>query len=392
MAPTKHPSDTIVRSYNVGLGDCFLLSFDDSGTRRHILFDFGTAPGQSTHDFAAIAENIKQVTNKKIDVVVVSSDHHDHINGFRNQETIFKDIEVDHVWMAATCDPACADEAAITTITKAREKAKTFLEIEHDNELAASFKTVVESNVPTTKELQCVRDLAKNGVTYLCHEIGLEGSPFGSTIHIDVLGPHEDATNYFITDDSYPKFQQLERVSERLDFGLSTDKVAKHPLLTSRKFKNATCIEKPVNLSGRDWQSLRKRNQVFGVSEMRSIDSVINDLSLVLLITINGKKLLFPGDAGANSWYFLEDIINGKTDDMSIDFLKLAQHGSQIGTPDFLHRKLAENAKVMVSTKKNVYGPSNSMPDAGLLEKLRETHGDNLIVTKEHELWVDAEV
>lgn len=392
MAKKTKSSATTVRSYNVGLGDCFLLSFDDDGTRRHMLFDFGTAPGQTMHSFASIAEDIVEVTNNKIDVIVVSSDHHDHLNGFLNQKKAFGNIDVDHVWMAASSDPQCAGEDSIKTIAKSREQAATFLAAEHDNDLAASFKTVVESNVPTTMHLEFVRKLAKKGVTYLSNESGLKNSPFGQDIKIEVLGPFNEPSNYFTTDDDYPEFQELGKIVERLDFGFNPAKCRKHPLLTSRAYKNTTCIEEPVNLAGRDWKSLQKRNQVFGVSEMRSIDSVINDLSLVLLITIKGKKLLFPGDAGANSWYWLEDIINESTGNGSIDFLKVAQHGCQVGTPDYLHKKLGKTAKVMISTKKNVYGPSNSIPDAGLLKKLKDKHGKNLIVTDPDKLWVEATI
>ena len=37
------PKSVEVRSYQVGFGDCFLLSFVYSGTdKRHVLIDFGT--------------------------------------------------------------------------------------------------------------------------------------------------------------------------------------------------------------------------------------------------------------------------------------------------------------------------------------------------------------
>ena len=40
---TNKPTSVEVRSYQVGFGDCFLLSFVYSQTdRRHVLIDFGT--------------------------------------------------------------------------------------------------------------------------------------------------------------------------------------------------------------------------------------------------------------------------------------------------------------------------------------------------------------
>ena len=45
-----------VRSYNVGFGDCFLVTVPDGAATRHILIDFGNAPGQLNDNYPAIAE------------------------------------------------------------------------------------------------------------------------------------------------------------------------------------------------------------------------------------------------------------------------------------------------------------------------------------------------
>ena len=38
----KSPRGVSIRTYNVGFGDCFLLSFDYGGAERHVLIDFGS--------------------------------------------------------------------------------------------------------------------------------------------------------------------------------------------------------------------------------------------------------------------------------------------------------------------------------------------------------------
>lgn len=38
----KAPKKVKIRTYNVGFGDCFLLSFDYGGSERHVLIDFGS--------------------------------------------------------------------------------------------------------------------------------------------------------------------------------------------------------------------------------------------------------------------------------------------------------------------------------------------------------------
>ncbi len=46
MAPSRKPTSVTIRSYQVGFGDCFLVSFnygeDGTAARRHVLIDFGS--------------------------------------------------------------------------------------------------------------------------------------------------------------------------------------------------------------------------------------------------------------------------------------------------------------------------------------------------------------
>ena len=87
------PARIRVRMYRVGFGDCFLLSFEyatplsDHRSERHILIDFGSTrlPG-SRGDLVPIARLINQHTGGKLDVVVVTHRHKDHLSAFGNSE------------------------------------------------------------------------------------------------------------------------------------------------------------------------------------------------------------------------------------------------------------------------------------------------------------------
>jgi hypothetical protein len=105
----------------------------------------------------------------------------------------------------------------------------------------------------------------------------------------------------------------------------------------------------------------------------RFIDRAQNNTSLCLLIEVAGKRLLFPGDAELESWAFMRQHCRAHL--KPVDFLKVAHHGSHNGTPlDVLDLLLpvsrARRAKVLVSTKRHVYGTRNPVPDAGLLKEL----------------------
>src|SRR5947209_8555416 len=90
MATSKNavqPVGVTLRPYNVGFGDCFLLSFHYArGARsRHVLIDFGSnrLPENATKGHMnKIAAAIKQDCGGKLDVVVATHRHKDHISGF----------------------------------------------------------------------------------------------------------------------------------------------------------------------------------------------------------------------------------------------------------------------------------------------------------------------
>ena len=104
------------------------------------------------------------------------------------------------------------------------------------------------------------------------------------------------------------------------------------------------------------------------------IDKPKNNTSLCLMIEAAGKRLLLPGDAELESWEMIEKKCAAEL--KPVDFLKVAHHGSHNGTPlELLDRLLPTrrkaHAQVLVSTKRQVYGTKNPVPDDSLLKELR---------------------
>jgi hypothetical protein len=88
------PIELGIRMYQVGFGDCFLLTFRypaplaDGRDVRHVLIDFGsTRLPWRKKDLIGAATSIHAKTGGELDVVVVSHRHKDHLSGFGLNET-----------------------------------------------------------------------------------------------------------------------------------------------------------------------------------------------------------------------------------------------------------------------------------------------------------------
>jgi hypothetical protein len=96
-----------VRMYRQGLGDCFLLTFDVGGTERHVLIDCGSLGATTTGvRMKQVAENIVATTDGRVELVIATHEHQDHLDGFREQKTAFTTaLDVRNVWLAWTENP-----------------------------------------------------------------------------------------------------------------------------------------------------------------------------------------------------------------------------------------------------------------------------------------------
>ncbi len=115
MTKIKAPrSGVSIRMYRPGHGDCFLLSFKKPGRSTvpfHMLIDCGMKKGSHAVEDRgtdAILEEMREHTGGKLDVVVVTHEHEDHVSGFPKLDDPlhpFKKFEVEELWLAWTEDP-----------------------------------------------------------------------------------------------------------------------------------------------------------------------------------------------------------------------------------------------------------------------------------------------
>ena len=104
-----------VRMYNVGFGDAFLVLAPVPGGVRKILFDCGSvASGGASIDTVAnriIADATDADGKARIDVVVCTHRHKDHVSGFASKA--WDRVAVGEVWMPWTEHPDDADARRI---------------------------------------------------------------------------------------------------------------------------------------------------------------------------------------------------------------------------------------------------------------------------------------
>ena len=105
--PENNARELTIRMYNQGLGDCFLLTFPGDEKPFYILIDCGALDSKhyDKDKIIAVVKDIKEQTGGRLDAVVATHEHWDHISGFSQAKEVFDEIKVDKVWTAWTDEP-----------------------------------------------------------------------------------------------------------------------------------------------------------------------------------------------------------------------------------------------------------------------------------------------
>lgn len=381
-----------VRSYNVGFGDCLLVRIPVKSKRYWMLIDFGNAPGRAGSNtmFPEIAKDIKKETGGRIDVVVMTHEHLDHMEGFYSQKRVFDKLDVRNVWMSLPSHPSYYRDypkARVHKRLKAAGHALLRSLSARGLALAPSFDRMLRNNLSNKDRIDYVRGLGKahylaRGGRYVkkrkSKPPGLPG------VGIRVLAPERDVSVYY----------QGSAMHNARGFA-AVKGAASNTRRDPWQFWNVPRAPRqvPENLSRTDWERLRGRIQTGAVQFAQAIDKAQNNTSLVFELRVGKKRLLFPGDAELESWAQMRaaNVRLGP-----VDFLKVSHHGSHNGTPadrldDLLPKRRKKSAAILVSTKSRVYGTKHPVPDKSLLKELR-ARGRVYNTDKSDKLWVDVHV
>ncbi len=397
------PSKVTLRAYNVGFGDCFLLTFHYADIARRILIDFGSSSPPKNADkkhMLKVAQDIRdqcKVDGKdpKLDAIVVSHRHSDHISGFstdgEGSGKIIASLKPDVVVQPWTEDPDAqpdAKTATTTTTTGGKPDKKHFVASLRNMQAIAetmAFRdpaSLLGLGKKSAGQLQflgqvnlanltAVENLMKMGrathAAYVnCGSVsGLERVLPGVKVH--VLGPptleQTDAIRKQRKRDSNEFWQFCSY------WGLQAEAAAP-PSKKALLFPKSRVWRQHVLPPSARW--FVSRAQEIEGSELqaivRALDDAMNNTSVILLFEAGGTKLLFPGDAQIENWAYA--LAQPKYRELLKDVLvyKVGHHGSLNATPkslwELFSRKSTQETPgrlhSVLSTKSGKHGSTQS--------------------------------
>jgi beta-lactamase superfamily II metal-dependent hydrolase len=381
-----------VRMYDVGFGDCFLVSIPTPDGRRKVLFDCGSIK------FGArpIKEVVRQVIEDakddrdgvpRLDVIVATHRHRDHVSGF--DDPAWAEVQVKEVWMPWTEDPTDPEGRRIRDI---QSRLAAQLEVQLKARLAAA------SSPEESTQLEHSLDLALNALTNekamrTLHQ-GFAGDPQrrflpakeennhekklpvawfktpvlpGVTVH--VLGPSR--SEEIIRDLDPPAGQSYLKLFESLAIidGGGPSPFGQHWRLQLEEYEE-TYPGLAQSLPEDDRNTLRRG---FKVDEAMAaaLDQAVNGTSLMLVLQVGSATLLFPGDAQWGTWRQALENQDFRRLMEETDFYKVGHHGSHNATPvEFIQSVLGRDFWAMVSTCSVAQWPK--IPKKELLDAMRD--------------------
>lgn len=427
-----------VRMYRHGLGDCFLLSFPRAGARTkpfHMLIDCGVIIGttDAKKKMQQVAKDVAKTTGKRLDLLVVTHEHADHVSGFLQAATEFGGITIDQVWLAWTEDPedpvarklrqqreqrAAALRAALDRVDQSLTAAPDNPRAERMTGLAAQAREVMGffeiGAAPAGSTVAAAMDwLRDQGAKF--RRPGEPPLTFDGVagVRVFVLGPPTDLKKLF-KDLPTKTGQETYEVSDLAVLSASADafctaaglagdaESATDPFqpfdrrvrLTTEQVRGDLFFQRHYGFEpgGADaWRRIDFDWMAAAAEFALKLDSDTNNTSLVLAIELpDGRVLLFPGDAQVGNWESWHDLTWTEPDGRKVtaaDLLgrtvlyKVGHHGSHNATLRAKGLELMSHPDLvaMVPVDEKVAHDKKHwtrMPFVPLMERLAEkTHG-----------------
>src|SRR5919108_496778 len=364
-----------IRMYRIGFGDCFLLSLPAENGKgedlySHILIDCGVHAQGDIGTMEKVVNNIAEVTNRKLEIIIATHAHRDHIYGFGRFADVFSKFKVGEVWLPWTWDEN--NEEALKLQKK--HAALTDKLIQHFQALGASADPDALNAVVNVTGNQHAIELLKSGfgndkvkVRYLKAGDTLKPGDISiPSLLARVLGPPQSKD--FLAQMNPPSGQSYLRAGPN---GIIELVNAIQPFGHRWKADPSAASSSYLRLSVEEEKQLQDLSGSSINDLAFALDQARNNESLVILFIFHNKYLLFAGDAQYGNWRWWLENERSSGDILSkINFFKIAHHGSHNATPKAALEKMSEGEfAAMVSTQSI---PWKSIPRIPLMSRLHE--------------------
>jgi hypothetical protein len=366
----------VVRMYRQGLGDCFLLSFPPGEGPKpvHVMIDCGVLQktDREAEKLRAVVADIAQATGGKVDLLIVTHEHWDHIAGFSHARDIFQagQLTFGRVWLSwleNLKDPLA--RTIYDDLSKKKKKVETALGLIAKSGLQARFKAAarddqdpnarrMDEDIETSKSILAFLGMADPGTNAaagknppaaagprmtlgetmdwlrslvkpgdFCSPGERRALPGAAGVHVYVLGPPRDESlikQMDATGEAGYAFQ-ADRVSllgaiDHLESG--GDEPAPGPFEERYRFTPEQAAaapffresygfpDDPISDGGEAWRRIDDEWLVSGVSQLAlQIDKRVNNSSFAVAFELpDGRTLVFPGDAQFGNWFSWDDL------------------------------------------------------------------------------------
>jgi hypothetical protein len=405
------PRRLTVRTYDVGFGDCFLLTFHYANRERHVLIDFGSMswpkPKTVKGDYALrIAEAIREDCGGKLHAVVATHRHQDHISGFerrggRGPGEIIRSLAPQIVIRSWTEDPDAPTDATAPsrrgftrTLLGMQEvagqvvQAAAGLRGERLRGVREQLRAIGMDNIANRDAIENLQTMAPNRYVHHGSNAGLGRLLPG--VRTTVLGPPtvEQAASIGTqrrTDGD--EFWHLSQVFwQRLAATGSASGSGAKPL-----FPRHPTGRLPRSAGWYRYTAMKEQGDSL-MSIVRMLDKALNNTSVMLLFEVNDTVVLFPGDAQYESWMHALGKPATRAKLARVNLYKVGHHGSLNATPKSLWRgfeqkggaRTSRRLATLLSTQAGVHGDPErrtEVPRSSLLRALKE--GSRLTNTQE---------
>jgi hypothetical protein len=385
-----------VRAYNVLFGDCILVSWDEDDGEHHAWIDFGNFHNDRNDVFDTVYTDVLQRTGGRLDLLVITHRHLDHLEGFHVLRQHFRqNFTIDRLWHAFVT-PAVDNQfqiaqEALAGVLPASATAG-------DGELARIFRNNFgAAGVSTAQRMDDILKTLRYNKAHPVHRqtaLAPIRPAAMQRLQIEILAPESDSHVYLeplvnaLADraalDEYFEMAQRGAGAGRGRAGAAQGRasaIGRSRTGTRRRAEgtrpgsgddpfplpHGTAASKSALLRLADFARLRRQLRTGGLDLLGAVDRTRNNTSIVLALTYQGKRLLFAGDAEQKSW----EIMHANGTNLAATVVKVGHHGSINASPDWcfakvLPKRLSANAAI-ISTDPTRFTGENPVPNAHVL-------------------------